>query len=110
DRRAPCSARRPRARVRRPRALRRSATRQTGTRRAGCRAGGGRTRNARLGRHRRNARGCCAVIADSPYAVLGSPHGRILLDALAEFDETHAAAAAQRARTLAPPNVAAAAL
>ena len=50
------------------------------------------------------------MIADSPYAVLGSPHGRILLDALAEFDETHAAAAAQRARTLAPPNVAAAAL
>lgn len=50
------------------------------------------------------------AIADSPYSALGSAEGAGLLDALALFDEEHAAAAAQRARSTADPAVARAAL
>jgi len=46
----------------------------------------------------------------SPFEALDSPEGAALLAALAGFDEEHAAAAAQRARSLATPDVARAAL
>jgi len=51
-----------------------------------------------------------SAIGASPYEALDSPEGAALLDALAGFDEEHAAAAAQRARSLATPDVARAAL
>lgn len=50
------------------------------------------------------------MTAGSPYSVLDSAGGKALLDALADYDEQHAAAAAKKARTLAPTDVAAAAL
>ena len=48
--------------------------------------------------------------ATSPYELLASPQGTALLSALESFDEEHVTAAAQRARSLAPPDVARAAL
>ena len=50
------------------------------------------------------------MISRSPYASLATEEGKALLAALAGFDEEHVAAAAQRARSLAPPDVATAAL
>jgi len=50
------------------------------------------------------------MIFPSPYSSLASEEGSALLAALAGYDEAHAAAAAQRARSLAPAEVAAAAL
>ena len=49
-------------------------------------------------------------IMQSPYSALASPEGAALLAELAAFDEEHVAAAAQRARSLASPEVARAAL
>ncbi|HET9343498.1 MAG TPA: methyltransferase domain-containing protein [Candidatus Eremiobacteraceae bacterium] len=49
-------------------------------------------------------------VAISPYEALASSEGAALLSALEGFDEEHAAAAAQRARSLASPDLARAAL
>ena len=49
-------------------------------------------------------------VTTNPYETLASAEGTALLSALAGFDEEHAAAAAQRARSLASPEVARAAL
>ena len=49
-------------------------------------------------------------IGASPFAALATSEGAALLAVLAAFDEEHAAAAAQRARSLASPEVARAAL
>lgn len=49
-------------------------------------------------------------VAISPYEMLASSEGAALLSALEGFDEEHATAAAQRARSLAPPDLARAAL
>jgi SAM-dependent methyltransferase len=49
-------------------------------------------------------------VAINPYEMLASSEGAALLSALEGFDEEHAAAAAQRARSLAPADLARAAL